>query len=205
VPKRWFIYFYLCGLCVNTVLFAMSIVSQAPLVLVALLYQCHLFRRLYECVNVHRFSSQATMHVFHFLFGMVYYLLVPLSLYSMGQTAATTPPAMPTTTTTTTTTTLLHVAGHCLGVGATSWVGGQVAESLVELGGGGGGGGSGGGRFAIAEKCTNMGGTVGHDADEQQGTGQSIPQDGEIKDEGVVVQHWAQHLRKEEVVGRGGW
>jgi len=89
-------------------------------------------------------------------------------------------------------------------VGSTYLVGGHVEESLVEHGGGGGGGGSRGGRFAIAEKCTNMGGTVGHDADEQQGTGQSIPQDGEIKDEGVVVQHWAQHLRRREVVGRGG-
>ena len=89
-------------------------------------------------------------------------------------------------------------------VGSTYLVGGHVEESLVEHGGSDSGGGSGGGRFAIAEKCTNMGGTVGHDADEQQGTGQSIPQDGEIKDEGVVVQHWAQHLRKEEVVGRGG-
>lgn len=89
--------------------------------------------------------------------------------------------------------------GKSGGGGSTYLVGGHDEESLVEHGrsGRGGGGVGGGGRFAIAEERTNVVGTVGHDADEQQGTGQKIPHDGEIKDEGVVVQHWAQHLRGE--------
>ena len=52
-------------------------------------------------------------------------------MYSMGQTAATTPPAMPTTTTTTTTTTLLHVMGHCLGVGV--YLYGSYEQSQTHL------------------------------------------------------------------------
>ena len=91
VSKQYFIYFYLIGLFTNTTMMIITLLATRDLPnFLSLCYQFHLTRRFYECINIHVFSKTATMHLFHFLFGLVYYVLVPISLYLISHKQSST-------------------------------------------------------------------------------------------------------------------
>ena len=106
VPKRWFTWFYVVGISCNTLVLLASFMAMQKfgsgidldgkemtslpprdndcglmgLCVAGVAYQLHLVRRLFECLYVTRFSTSATMHWLHLAFGIVYYMLVPLTL-----------------------------------------------------------------------------------------------------------------------------
>jgi hypothetical protein len=59
-------------------------------ILLTVLYQIHLIKRLYECINVHIFSKHSTMNILHYLFGISYYICMPLSIFMINITVNTT-------------------------------------------------------------------------------------------------------------------
>ena len=108
VPKRWFTYFYVVGVICNTGVsmallrtvsscysnfkwkYDMNDNGLVGLCIGVSLYQIHLCRRLYECIFVTRSSKSARMHVMHLAFGLIYYMLVPLTI--MANALALLPP-----------------------------------------------------------------------------------------------------------------
>jgi 3-oxo-5-alpha-steroid 4-dehydrogenase 3 / polyprenol reductase len=104
VPKRYFQHFYLVGALWNLAFLWVGLfwphfersafacpyaaeegrpwLSLSSVVPYLGLYQLHLSRRLYECYYVSRFSTGGKMHVFQYLFGLVFYLFVPITIAS---------------------------------------------------------------------------------------------------------------------------
>lgn len=76
VPKSSFLHFYIFGLVINLLLF---IIFRSA-ILLSTLFLCHISRRLYECLYVHRFGSNSTMSVIHYLVGLVHYPFVGLTI-----------------------------------------------------------------------------------------------------------------------------
>lgn len=76
VPKRYFTHFYIFGLLVNLPL----LVYYRSAIFLHVLFLVHMCRRLYECLYVHRFSTNATMSLFHYLIGILHYPLVGLTI-----------------------------------------------------------------------------------------------------------------------------
>ena len=101
VPKRYFQHFYFWGTFWNFGLtFAYFVIpttsrsarakceffNENRVVLFYLcLYQLHLTRRLYECLNVSIFGKESRMHVFQYVFGLTCYTLVPLTLIAFAE------------------------------------------------------------------------------------------------------------------------
>lgn len=75
VPKRCFCCFYLVGWVVN-----LFVILHGHRSLVFILMQAHHSRRIIECLFVHSYSDDSFMHVGHFVCGMLYYVLLELSL-----------------------------------------------------------------------------------------------------------------------------
>lgn len=79
VPKAWFTYFYVVSLAMSG--FALGVgagLQLSPLALApAAAFTLHSARRVYECLYIHRFSSEARMSLLVFACGLVHYLLSP--------------------------------------------------------------------------------------------------------------------------------
>ena len=90
VPQRWFAHFYLLGSVWNILVATyflscahfstFSSPSQAAFVTVLALLQIHLVRRYLETVQLMNYPIGAEMHAVAYLFGISYYLVVPLSV-----------------------------------------------------------------------------------------------------------------------------
>ncbi|XP_066287587.1 polyprenol reductase-like [Branchiostoma lanceolatum] len=112
IPKRWFSHFYYEGVVWNSFILlvallsfvggvpafwwlqeGLSFISNYPLdpptadhvsVLLALiLLEFQMIRRLWECLYVSIFSD-VSVHLVHYLLGMIYYLAVPISIIAEG-------------------------------------------------------------------------------------------------------------------------
>ncbi|CAH8850640.1 unnamed protein product [Trichobilharzia szidati] len=82
VPKRWFKYFYVTGVCFTCCallieLFVIS--SHKTIVCVLTLYLIHVSRRLYECTHVSIFSN-SLMSFMQFLVGIAFYIAAPIGI-----------------------------------------------------------------------------------------------------------------------------
>ncbi len=75
VPKQYFTFFYIAGIlsAANTFYSTRNTCSSTQWLLVV-----HLFRRLYECLFVHKFRPESEMHVAGFVLGIGHYLILPL-------------------------------------------------------------------------------------------------------------------------------
>lgn len=86
VPQAWFLHFYVVGSCCNAVVLLAYCLSSSPsntsthVPLLALLMQLHLVRRALETKLVMHYPRGAVMHGIAYVFGMSYYMVVPLSL-----------------------------------------------------------------------------------------------------------------------------
>ena len=97
VPQRWFAHFYFIGAIWNAWLAFLFIASQtqaqAPAVdgtfyfLAAFALEFHLLRRLAETVAVLHYPDGARMHGIAYLFGVSYYIVVPLSIIPYASNA----------------------------------------------------------------------------------------------------------------------
>jgi 3-oxo-5-alpha-steroid 4-dehydrogenase 3 / polyprenol reductase len=89
LPKSSFVWFYVFGFLWNGAAISLyylrhsfrssSALGWLPL-LAALAFACHLLRRIFECVCVHRFGSESRMPIHLWLAGMAHYAAVPFSL-----------------------------------------------------------------------------------------------------------------------------
>jgi 3-oxo-5-alpha-steroid 4-dehydrogenase 3 len=87
IPKKCFLHFYLVGLGSTSVIsIYISCIYGTDLIqcleyerMIALgLLLVHLIRRCYECLCVHAWTSNSTMHLFGYLLGLLHYALLPL-------------------------------------------------------------------------------------------------------------------------------
>jgi hypothetical protein len=76
VPKSYFLHFYILGLLINIPLFLLSRSSG----FLFLLFLCHMFRRLYECIYIHHFGANSTMSFIHYFIGLIHYPFVGLTI-----------------------------------------------------------------------------------------------------------------------------
>jgi 3-oxo-5-alpha-steroid 4-dehydrogenase 3 len=76
VPKRYFTWFYIIGLMAATTIFYNT--TKWPLSLTQTTLFIHLFRRLYECLFVHKFGRESEMHVAGCILGIGHYVALPL-------------------------------------------------------------------------------------------------------------------------------
>jgi 3-oxo-5-alpha-steroid 4-dehydrogenase 3 len=81
VPKSWFTHFYIYAFWLNigTWAYAVLLRQYQPSLIMWILVESHLVRRLEECLNISKFSSGARMHVFHYVFGLGFYTCVCLA------------------------------------------------------------------------------------------------------------------------------
>lgn len=113
VPKRWFYHFYLFGLIVHTPFIAVTVYSvcvaeefpkplslilsyirtpasqeellpPAPVIVVLLMGEVQMFRRLLECVYVNSYSP-GTMSIVIYLTGVTFYCFLGLNIVSVMQ------------------------------------------------------------------------------------------------------------------------
>ncbi len=81
VPQKWFAHFYAIGCVSNALMIALSAwegVDRATIMLLGA-FQVHVVRRLMETVWMMRYPEGATMHVMAYVFGMSYYVVVPVT------------------------------------------------------------------------------------------------------------------------------
>jgi hypothetical protein len=76
IPKSYFLHFYLLGLLINI---SLVIFSRSASFLF-IIFICHMFRRLYECLYIHQFGSNSTMSFIHYLIGLIHYPFVGLTI-----------------------------------------------------------------------------------------------------------------------------
>lgn len=76
VPKRYFLHFYIFGLLINLSL----LLFFRSAILLSTIFLCHISRRLYECLYVHRFGSNSTMSLIHYLIGLIHYPFVGFTI-----------------------------------------------------------------------------------------------------------------------------
>lgn len=79
VPKRWFVHFYALATAWTCAVWLSAALGRAPPPVALALFQLHAVRRLLECLLVHRFSDSATMPRTVYFFGLLHYLMVPLT------------------------------------------------------------------------------------------------------------------------------
>eukprot|EP00877_Chromochloris_zofingiensis_P002251 jgi/Chrzof1/12026/Cz06g18170.t1 len=87
VPQAWFLHFYLIGAACNAMVLAAYILTYQPVsttqaesLMALVLFQIHLIRRALETGFVMKYPIDAKMHGIAYLFGLSYYVAVPLSL-----------------------------------------------------------------------------------------------------------------------------
>lgn len=83
VPKRYFTWFYVVGLLSATTIFLST--TKWPLSLTQTTLYIHLFRRLYECLFVHKFRPESEMHIAGCILGIGHYVALPL-VFTRGST-----------------------------------------------------------------------------------------------------------------------
>jgi 3-oxo-5-alpha-steroid 4-dehydrogenase 3 len=76
VPKSYFLHFYIIGLLINIPLF---LIFRSSICLF-MIFISHMFRRLYECIYIHKFGQQSTMSFIHYLVGLIHYPSVGLTI-----------------------------------------------------------------------------------------------------------------------------
>lgn len=88
VPQKWFAHFYMAGCMCNGLALAWvshqtrstpSIDALIPCGIASCLLQIHLLRRLIETVMMMKYPKDAKMHVIAYIFGLSYYVVVPLT------------------------------------------------------------------------------------------------------------------------------
>jgi 3-oxo-5-alpha-steroid 4-dehydrogenase 3 len=99
VSKRWYVHFYLMGLCsVGLVQYAAGRLSlsdeessasmqyfASPIFAARTLLVLHLCRRIYECLFVQQYSEQSSkMHILGYALGMGHYLVLPLVFWNIS-------------------------------------------------------------------------------------------------------------------------
>ena len=77
VPKHFFKHFYVLAFFWNLFLLYHASAGNARVVAA---YQLHLSRRLYESMFVHIFSVGSRMNVLHYGFGILFYIMAPLTI-----------------------------------------------------------------------------------------------------------------------------
>jgi 3-oxo-5-alpha-steroid 4-dehydrogenase 3 len=86
VPQKWFSHFYIVGSVWNAVVLyvvyrsrtavcSMSLLHSSTLVL----FQVHVVRRFIETVYVMKYPKDARMHMLAYVFGLSYYIMVPMT------------------------------------------------------------------------------------------------------------------------------
>lgn len=85
VPQKWFSHFYIVGSVWNAVVLFLlqktipacfsSLLYSSTLVL----FQIHVVRRLLETVYIMKYPKDARMHVLAYVFGLSYYIMVPIT------------------------------------------------------------------------------------------------------------------------------
>jgi 3-oxo-5-alpha-steroid 4-dehydrogenase 3 len=92
IQKKFFLHFYACGLLSFAVLYLGASFVTSPITdrnpslshsTTLVLLVIHLSRRFYECVYVHRWTSQSKMHVAGYLVGILHYILLPFVFVSV--------------------------------------------------------------------------------------------------------------------------
>jgi 3-oxo-5-alpha-steroid 4-dehydrogenase 3 len=85
VPQKWFAHFYAVGVVLNgTLLFlwrdgSSAAAQQGLTLLILAMFEFHLLRRFVETIWMMSYPKQARMHVVAYLFGLSYYVAVPLT------------------------------------------------------------------------------------------------------------------------------
>jgi 3-oxo-5-alpha-steroid 4-dehydrogenase 3 len=90
VPQKWFAHFYGIGAIWNAVItffflsstfyYSLDPTHEAVYLTALVLLEFHLVRRFLETVGLMRYPEQARMHGIAYLFGVVYYLVLPLTV-----------------------------------------------------------------------------------------------------------------------------
>jgi 3-oxo-5-alpha-steroid 4-dehydrogenase 3 / polyprenol reductase len=90
VPQRWFSHFYAIGAIWNTLVTLLFLASplfhsldpthEAVYVTALALLEFHFIRRFLETVQLMRYPEQARMHGIAYVFGLSYYLVLPLTV-----------------------------------------------------------------------------------------------------------------------------
>jgi len=90
VPQKWFAHFYAIGAIWNTVIilfffsstfyYSLDPKHEAVYLMAFVLLEFHLVRRFLETVGLMRYPEQARMHGVAYLFGLMYYLVLPLTV-----------------------------------------------------------------------------------------------------------------------------
>jgi 3-oxo-5-alpha-steroid 4-dehydrogenase 3 len=93
VPQSWFLHFYALGACFNLLLLLLlssshnnhpseggssGLIALMPLAF----FELHLIRRLIETQWIMSYPKDSRMHLLAYLFGLSYYIVVPLTLAS---------------------------------------------------------------------------------------------------------------------------
>ncbi|CAF1562270.1 unnamed protein product [Rotaria sp. Silwood1] len=76
ISKSYFLHFYIIGLLINIPLFLIYRLSY----FLYLIFICHMFRRLYECLYIHKFGQNSTMSFIHYFIGLIHYPFVGLTI-----------------------------------------------------------------------------------------------------------------------------
>ncbi|KAH8583911.1 3-oxo-5-alpha-steroid 4-dehydrogenase domain-containing [Cryptosporidium sp. chipmunk genotype I] len=80
VNKKWFCYFYLVGTLMTIICIYLSYPDYYRL----LIFLLHVIRRLYEEVFIsHHNTNYSRMSIFVFLFGLSYYVLMPITIMTI--------------------------------------------------------------------------------------------------------------------------
>ncbi|KAJ3059562.1 Steroid 5 alpha-reductase 3 [Podochytrium sp. JEL0797] len=85
LPKHYFTHFYILGSAVCLALYPavfpyIQPKAVVPTSIAMLMMTSQVLRRLYECVFVLRQSSTARIHVFHYINGVLFYVLTPIAM-----------------------------------------------------------------------------------------------------------------------------
>ncbi|GIL52527.1 hypothetical protein Vafri_8361 [Volvox africanus] len=90
VPQQFFVHFYLIGALVNTLILHLYIfvcceeqdggTIKRDALIALLLFELHVLRRYFETTYVMHYPDSARMHLLAYLYGLTYYIAVPLTL-----------------------------------------------------------------------------------------------------------------------------
>jgi len=87
IPKRTFLHFYTVGFIWMTLI--ITVASDCIPFSVVMTLMVHLLRRVYECVYVHKFTTNSKMHFVGWLLGVGHYLLLPFNFLGTCQATKT--------------------------------------------------------------------------------------------------------------------
>ena len=91
-PRSFFKHFYIIGtiFCLSSLVFLIYTsgqLSQTSIPLLLITFQ--IIRRLYECIYISKSNPTSTMHLFHYLAGVLFYIFAPFTYLTVAMTART--------------------------------------------------------------------------------------------------------------------